>query len=153
MQKCSLICYNYRSPSGILQCYHFLCVVAFTEEDEGFGIGAILGITIGVLLVLLFLSPFICGSLKSCYKNCFKPWLISDRTLTHPTATTNPGGSKASESRGGHSMALSTSEAEPSTYESSTLTKTHSSSTGVTKDTSANYDETLKPPKQSDSTL
>lgn len=125
----------------------------FTDADEhhGFGVGAILGIIIGVLLVLLFLSPFIGGSIKSCYKNCIKSWFTSDRASTHPTATTNPGGSKVSESRGGHSLALSTSEAEPSTFESSTYTKSHSDS--VTKDTPPKYDDVLKPSKQRDSTL
>ena len=124
----------------------------FTEEHHGFGVGAIIGIIVGVLLVLLFLSPFIGSSIRSCYKNCMKPWFTSDRASTHPTATTNPGGSKVSESKGGHSLALSTSEAEPSTYESSTLTKKHSN-TGVPKDLPPNYDKTLEAPKQSDSTL
>ena len=128
----------------------FCC--CFTDEDGGFGLGAILGIIIGVLLVLLFLSPFIGSTLKSCYKNCVKPWISHDKASTHPTATTNPGGSKASESRGGHSMALSTSEAEPSTYESSTLTKTHSS-TGVKTDALPNYNETMKSTKHNDSTM
>lgn len=49
-------------------------------------------------------------------------------------------------------MALSISEAEASTYESSTLTKKHSN-TGVTKDSPPNYDEVLKFQKIDDSTL
>lgn len=128
----------------------FCC--CFADEDDGFGVGAIIGIIIGVLLVLLFLSPFIGSTIKSCYKNCIKPWISSDRASTHPTATTNPGGSKVSESRGGHSLALSTSEAEPSTYESSTLTKTHSNS-GVKKDAPPSYNESMKFPKHNDSTM
>jgi len=122
------------------------------EEDDGFGIGAILGIIIGVLLVLLFLSPFICGCAKSCYKNCIKSWFVSDKTSTHPTATTNPDSKVISESRGGNSMALSVSEAEPSTYDSSTLTKKHPN-TGVTKEDPPKYDDVLKCPKLDDSTL
>ena len=128
----------------------FLCG-CFTERHSGFGVGAIIGIIVGVLLVLLFLSPFIGSSIRSCYKNCIKSWFTSGQPSVHQTATTNPGGSKVSESKGGHSLALSTSEAEPSTYESSTLTKTHSST--VPKDPPPKYDETLKAPKQSDSTL
>ena len=129
-----------------------LCCFTVEEEHSGFGVGAIVGIIIGVLLVLLFLSPFIGGSIKSCYKKCIKSWLASDRPSIHPTGTTNPGVSKASESRGGHSLALSTSEAEPSTYDSSTLTKTHSNA-AVTKDAPPNYDEALKCPKRNDNTL
>lgn len=133
---------------------HCVLCYYFTDEEEhhGFSVGAIIGIIVGVLLVLLFLSPFIGSSLKSCYKNCIKNWFTNDKVSTHPTATTNPG-SKVSESRGGHSLALSTSEAEPSTFESTTYSKTQSHSSGVTKDAPPKYDDVLKPSKQNDSTL
>jgi len=120
-------------------------ITTLGEEEHEFGIGAIIGIIIGSLLVLLFLSPFIWSCLKACYKSQIKPWITTgDRTLTHPTATTNPM-SRASDSKVNNSVVLSTSEVEPSVIETD---KKHQDTNDP-----PDYNDALKYAKCNDATL